>query len=275
MSDITMTGSGTAGEQPSLALAGPFTVSRTEHASNTSLALHSHPNATITIVLGGGYNETLGGVTHRLPPMSVVVKPPHTPHANRVDARGARCLLLELSADGVDSINPVAGVFETPRVAHLVRGGGLALKTLAVLEQRVNEPKMLALESLTMELTALIGIETGALSTKEPAAWLKRVRERLEESSTEITLGDLAKEAGCHPIHLTRMFRRAYGESIGSYARNVRLTKVTRAIASARGDTLSRSAMSNGYYDHSHLSHDFLTRTGMTPAEWRDLASKS
>jgi AraC family transcriptional regulator len=275
MREVTLTGSGTAGKQPSLALAGPFTVSRTEHASNTSLALHSHPNATITIVLGGGYNETLSGVTHQLPPMSVVVKPPLTPHANRVDVRGARCLLLELSADSVEAINAVAGVFEVPRVAHLVRGGGLALKTLAVLEQRVNEPTTLALESLTMELTALIGIETGTFSTKEPAAWLKRVRERLEESSTEVGLGDLAKEADCHPIHLARMFRRAYGESIGSYARNVRLTKVTRAIASARGDTLTRIAMKSGYYDHSHLSHEFLTRTGMTPAEWRDLAAMS
>jgi AraC family transcriptional regulator len=275
MSGVPLTSSGTAGKQPSIAHAGPFTVSRTEHASHTWLSPHSHPYATITIVLGGGYHETIGGVTYQLPSMSVVVKPPHTLHANRVDARGARCLLLELTADGVEAMRVATGVFETPQVTHLVRGAGLALRTLAVLEQRAKEPRTLALESLTMELTALIGIESGTFRTKEPAAWLERVRDRLHESGTEPRLSDLAREAGCHPIHLARMFRKAYGESVGSYARQVRLSRAARAIAAGDRNSLSRIALRNGYYDHSHLSHEFQTQTGMTPAQWRKLAATS
>jgi len=265
----------TTGRQPSIAAAGPFIVSRTEHASHTTLSPHSHPHGTITIVLGGGYHETIGGITHELPSMSVVVKPADTLHANRVDRRGARCLLLELTADGAESVTTVTSVFDTPRVAPLVRGAELALRTLVVLEKGDNEPARLALESLTMELTALIADETSAISAKDPAARLERVRDRLEESGTGATLGDLAKEAGCHPIHLARMFRKAYGESIGSYARRVRLTKAARAIASTDWETLSRIAMRTGYYDHSHLSHEFQTRTGMAPAGWRRLAAAS
>jgi AraC family transcriptional regulator len=71
------------------------------------------------------------------------------------------------------------------------------------------------------------------------------------------------------------MFRNAYGESIGSYARRVRLTRAARAIASTDRETLSRIAMRTGYYDHSHLAHEFQTRTGMAPAEWRRLAAAS
>ena len=255
-----------------MANAGSFTLSRTEHAASTTLPPHSHPHATITIVLGGGYHETIGGVTHQLPSMSVVIKPAHTLHANRVDRRGARCLLLEFTADGAADMGAITDVLETPRVTHLVCGGQLALKTLAILEKQVNETGILALESLTMELTALIGSETRTLNANEPTTRLRRVREQLEES-TDVRLGDLAKEAGCHPMHLARTFRKKYGESIGSYARRVRLTKAARAIASTERETLSRIAMRTGYYDHSHLTHEFQTRTGMTPAEWRRLAA--
>jgi AraC family transcriptional regulator len=275
MNEMHREGSCTTGKQPSIAAAGPFIVSRTEHASHTTLSPHSHPHATITIVLGGGYHETIGGVTHQLPSMSVVVKPADILHANHVDGRGARCLMLELTADGADSVNTVTNVFDTPRVAPLVRGAELALRTLVVLERGDNGADRLALESLTMELTALIAGETSAISAKEPAARLERVRDRLEESDTGVSLGDLAKEAGCHPIHLARMFRKAYGESIGSYARRVRLTKAARAIASTDRETLSRIAMRTGYYDHSHLAHEFQTRTGLAPAEWRRLATAS
>jgi AraC family transcriptional regulator len=275
MNEMPREGSCTTGKQPSIAAAGPFIVSRTEHASHTTLSPHSHPHATITIVLGGGYHETIGGVTHQLPSMSVVVKPADILHANRVDGRGARCLLLELTADGAESLNTVTNVFDTPRVAPLVRGAELALRTLVVLERGDNEAARLALESLTMELTALIAGETSAISAKEPAARLERVRDRLEESGTGASLGDLAKEAGCHPIHLARMFRKAYGESIGSYARRVRLTRAARAIASTDRETLSRIAMRTGYYDHSHLAHEFQKRTGLAPAEWRSLAAAS
>lgn len=271
---ISPKGSSTTGAQHSLTDAGSFMVSRTEHAGPASIPPHSHPNATITIVLGGGYNETIGGVTHQLPSMSVVIKPAHTLHANRVDRRGARCLLLELTADAAAEMSAITHVFQAPRVAHLVGGAELALKTLALLERRVNETGMLALENLTMELTALIGSETRTLSAKEPPARLKQVRERVEES-TNVRLHDLAKEAGCHPIHLARMFRKEYGESIGSYARRVRLTEAARAIASTGRETLSRIAMRTGYYDHSHLAHEFQARTGMTPAEWRKLATAS
>jgi len=268
-------GSCTTAKQPSIAAVGPFIISRTEHASYTTLLPHSHPHATITIVLGGGYHETIGGVTHELQSMSVVVKPAGTLHANHVDRRGARCLLLELTADAAECVKTVTNVFDTPRVAPLVRGAELALRTLVVLEKGGNEPASLALESLTMELTAIIAGETSAISAKEPAARVKRVRDRLEESWTGATLGDLAKEAGCHPIYLARMFRRAYGESIGSYARRARFTRAARAIASTDRETLSRIAMRMGYYDHSHLAHEFQTRTGMAPAEWRRLAAAS
>jgi len=153
-------GSCTTAKQPSIAAVGPFIISRTEHASYTTLLPHSHPHATITIVLGGGYHETIGGVTHELQSMSVVVKPAGTLHANHVDRRGARCLLLELTADAAECVRTVTNVFDTPRVAPLVRGAELALRTLVVLEKGGNEPASLALESLTMELTAIIAGET-------------------------------------------------------------------------------------------------------------------
>ena len=265
---------GTRAHQPSIAEAGPFTVSRTEHARNTILPTHSHAHSTLTLVLGGGYNETVDGTTYHLPSMSVIVKPALTDHSNVVDSQGARCLLLELPVENLGRMSEGTTVFQKTRVARLSRGADLALGILGTLRRRATNSDRLLLESLTMELAALVAIETKSLSVREPAAWLERVRERLHDSITAPSLADLAMEAGCHPMHLTRMFRRVYGESVGAYARQVRLTRAARAIATRRG-TLSQIAVLSGFYDHSHLTHEFQARTGLTPAEWRNLANAS
>jgi len=85
----------------------------------------------------------------------------------------------------------------------------------------------------------------------------------------ELRLRDLACEAGHHPSYVARTFRRTFGLSIGDYARSLRVASVARALSTSKA-SISAIAHHSGYCEHSHMTHEFARRTGMSPAAWRD-----
>jgi AraC-like DNA-binding protein len=98
--------------------------------------------------------------------------------------------------------------------------------------------------------------------------WLARLREELEDFSlARIDVAARAKEAGAHPAHASRLFRRCFGASITEHAQ---AQSVRRAIASlASGATLSDAALAAGFYDQSHMNRVFRRVTGRTPGAHR------
>ena len=66
-------------------------------------------------------------------------------------------------------------------------------------------PDDLQVESLISELLGGVACkpETGYIAP----FWLRRVREKLHaEFHTRITMDDLARDAGVHPVHVSRVF---------------------------------------------------------------------
>jgi AraC-like DNA-binding protein len=86
------------------------------------------------------------------------------------------------------------------------------------------------------------------------------------------SLASAAKKAGYHPVYLSRLFRKAYGMSLGEFVKNCRLRKSAALIF--RSDlALSDIALESGYYDQSHLTNELNATTGFTPGELRRLAN--
>ena len=82
-------------------------------------------------------------------------------------------------------------------------------------------------------LAELIGSLRGVRRVDEKRApgWLRRVEERLRATYGEPpALGDLAREAGVHPVHLSRTYRRFRGEGIGDFVRRCRVAEAARHI---------------------------------------------
>ena len=260
---------GTRGDQSLLAATDLLTASCTEHPPNISLPPHSHPNATLTVVLGGGYRENVGGSDQGLPSMTAVVKPAETRHSNTVDQRGARCFLLELPAYSVGDIQAVRSVFSSVRIIDLTRAADLVIRVVC---EKVTG--LLAVESLSMELIGIVAEEASGFNrATKSGRWLARVRDRLHmEPDGNLRLSALATDAGCHPVYLARAFRRTFGESIGTYAHRLRLARAAREVGEHPRKSLSEIAHKFGYYDHSHFSHEFRARTGATPGQWRERA---
>jgi AraC family transcriptional regulator len=94
------------------------------------------------------------------------------------------------------------------------------------------------------------------------------VRERLHDGFAEpAALTGLAAMAGVHVGHLTRMFRRHYGRSIGAYQRAARVEWAARRLAA--GEPLAAIAAGAGFADQSHFTRAFKRHFGSTPARYR------
>lgn len=67
--------------------------------------------------------------------------------------------------------------------------------------------------------------------------------------------------------HLGRVFGYYSGMNIKTYMRLVRMNKAIKLIQRTPG-SISQAAVSSGFYDQSHLIHEFKSFCGITPSEY-------
>lgn len=87
-----------------------------------------------------------------------------------------------------------------------------------------------------------------------------RFRERLSVAS-------IARTVAIHPVHLSRQFKQAFGQTIGEYVRRLRVEHVCRRLATE--EDLATLALEAGFSDQSHLTRIFKRVIGTTPARYR------
>lgn len=99
--------------------------------------------------------------------------------------------------------------------------------------------------------------------------WLERVRNILEQRFAEpYKLSEIAAEAGVHPVHLAREFRKHYGYSVGEYLRRVRIEYACRELMGSNA-AVTNIAFAAGFADQSHFSRTFKRLCGTTPGRYR------
>ncbi|MEN3329887.1 MAG: AraC family transcriptional regulator [Acidobacteriota bacterium] len=99
--------------------------------------------------------------------------------------------------------------------------------------------------------------------------WLERVRNILEQRFAEpFKLSEIAAEAGVHPVHLAREFRKHYGTSVGEYVRRVRIEYACRELMGSNA-AVTNIAFAAGFADQSHFSRTFKRLCGTTPGRYR------
>lgn len=104
---------------------------------------------------------------------------------------------------------------------------------------------------------------------KVTPAWLDRIVEKLEDEFLEDHTNErLAREAGVHPVHLSRTFRKHYGQSIGGFIKEKRVRYAMLLIEQGHM-TLTEIASASGFSDQSHLSRGFKEVVGITPGAFR------
>ncbi len=252
--------------------AGGLLVTDAIFAPNDHLCPHIHERTCVATTISGAFDSRMRGRAYWSRSAMVLTEPAGERHDNTFGSAGARVIIVQPDAARVDLLRPFTGFLDSinqlsdPRIALLARR----------LSREIAQPDdvtPLAVESLGLELLAVaVRRFASSVAIGKVPPWLARVRDRLHDGFADnVGLSELAALAGVHPGHLTRMFRRHFGRSIGAYQRDVRLDWTARQL-SACDDPLAAIAAAADFSDQSHFTRAFRQAFGCTPGEYRTRA---
>lgn len=91
---------------------------------------------------------------------------------------------------------------------------------------------------------------------------------RLQDTHGRMQVQALADELGYSRRHLAQLFQREAGLAPKALARILRFSHTLAALRATAAPEWDRLAQDCGYYDQSHLIHDFRAFAGHAPAEF-------
>jgi len=94
----------------------------------------------------------------------------------------------------------------------------------------------------------------------------------LDASAGGVRIDDLAARLGVSRQHLAAQFRTRVGLSPKLYARICRFRRATAVLKASPTPDWARLALECGYFDQSHLIHDFQEFAGNAPERFLDAA---
>jgi AraC family transcriptional regulator len=232
------------------------------------LCTHVHDRTCVATTLAGRFDSRMHGRSHWSRPSMVLTEPAEERHDNAFGTTGARVLVVQPDGRRLECFRPFTGFLD--RINHFgdVQVGLLARRLIGEIAAP-DAVTPLAVEALGLELIAVAARRFApAKAASAPPRWLERVRERLHDAFDQpASLSHLAAIAGVHSGHLTRAFRRHYGQSVGAYQRAVRLEWAAGQLAA--GEPLAVVAASAGFADQSHFTRAFKRQFGRTPGQYR------
>lgn len=96
-------------------------------------------------------------------------------------------------------------------------------------------------------------------------ALVQRAVAALDSSGGDVRVEQVAAWLGVSRQHLAAQFRQHVGLSPKLFARICRFRRATAAIKAAQSPDWAELALACGYFDQSHLIHDFQEFAGSAP----------
>jgi len=240
------------------------------HASPRKLPMHSHELPFFALLLDGLYGERYGRHQSQYSPFTIMFRPAGIPHQDEIGPRGLRFFEIELRPAWQKRLADCSAALDTPR--DDIAGGPLlwlGMKLFREIEASAL-PDDLAVESLLAEILSFAA-RTSERESRHVPGWLSRILDKLKtEHCRRLTLDELAVEAGVHPVHLSRVFRRCAGEGINEHVHRLRVRTACEKMLAPQL-SLAELGLSTGFADQSHFTRSFRKITGMTPAAFRSL----
>jgi AraC family transcriptional regulator len=226
-------------------------------------------------MLDGSFDLGTGGRSIACPAGAVLIEPAGECHTNRIEEAGAHVLAIQVDPSDADLRDASGGALDRSRQIRDVTILACARRVAEELKHR-DAVSGLAIEGLGLEMIAAASRRRAGDPARGSAPrWLSRIREMAHERCLEpLGIAEMAREAGVHPVHLARVFRRHAGVTLGAYVRTLRLERAAALLASS-SEPISDIAVECGFADQSHLTRAFRRKTGMTPALYRRVARDS
>jgi AraC family transcriptional regulator len=243
-------------------------LSETAYRPFLRIAEHAHERPYFCFVLDGSFEET--GARRRwraCDAARLIFHPAAEAHGNRFGDAGGRCFNIELGPRWAPLLRDVN--WETPFEACMAPAATLLVVRLYdEFRAPIESTASLVIQGLVLALVGELDRAQGATDRKEPA-WLRDVREYVDTHFRErLSIEALAFRAGVHPAHLSRVFGRHHGMTIGEH---VRLRRVAWTWHQVVHTTLplSEIALEAGFADQAHFTRVFKQVTRLTPSRLR------
>jgi AraC family transcriptional regulator len=240
------------------------------YAANSRMSPHLHEDCSFTVVIRGGYRESIRSEDTEHYPESMLFYPAGEVHSQQFGSSGSSKLIFVPTTPSLE--------FLSERGVVLAQAPHLRSPAIAQLARRVVAEKShddifseLTVTGLLLELIAEFGrLEKNQGHFGKPIpAWLSQIREQLhDEPERSKTNEELAASVGKHPVHLAKAFRGHFGETIGEYQRRLRLQKAQMLLRKSKV-SLVEIALACGFASHSHMSRSFQAAYGISPSRFR------
>ena len=240
-------------------------VNRLVHTQPRALPSHAHQAGFVSLMLHGEYRETAGLSHFGYQPFSCVYHPPGMDHRDEVGQSGVTLLTLEFKPELFDAMD-----FDAVNLRPIIDlSGRRPAWELMDLYQRIfsNAANDLDIESRAVALAFSIVKSSGRAPRNLRS--LQRAREYVHAHFADnLTLAQVARAAGVHPVYLGQIFRQEFGETLGEYLNRIRVRAAAGMLANS-DLPLSAVALDLGFYDQSHFTRIFRQFTGATPGTFR------
>ncbi len=236
------------------------------YPAGLAMDLHSHDEASLSLVLSGSYEERIRGRCGEYDNGALLVCPSFEPHAQRFGLGGLSKVVFSPTAEGIGQLSEALRFSEAPAVQS--RGLADLGRRFARELQVADDFSALVLGGLSYELVGLAareeGRQTGALPMR-----LRRAMAMIRDlDETPLSLPVIAEAVGGDAGDLARTFRAHVGCTPGDYHRQVRVERAAQMLATTR-QSLADVAAACGFSDQPHMTRAFKAHLGLTPGAWR------
>ena len=229
-------------------------------------AMHDHVLPCFTLTDKCVYREQLGSKTFHHAVNTIIWRPGEISHADSMAQPNGRMFSVYLKDE---LMKQFADYAKTP--AEFSENNSYLVFLARQLRNEFrnwSQGSELIAEGLVFEMLGHAAKVYTRIQKVAPL-WLDRIIEKLEyEFLQDHTIERLAREAGVHPVHLGRTFRKHCGKSIGRFIKEKRVHHAMFLIEQGRM-TLAEIASASGFSDQSHLSRGFKEIVGITPGAFR------
>lgn len=246
---------------------GGITLVESRYAPSQRNPLHAHADSTFCLVLQGGFTEIHKGRAATCKPGTLLFYPSGDSHEDHFQLIGGRCFIVEVKPAWVERLREHSAHLD--KAAHFHGGllSGIAMKLYKEFRS-IDELSPLLMESLTLEMLAVSSRCLKQFTGRMPRP-LQSAREMIHAHFSErLTLTQIARTVGLHPVYLASEFRKRYQCTVGEYVRQLRIEFACQRLSQST-DTMANVAAAAGFFDQSHFTRTFKSITGLTPSEYR------
>lgn len=230
---------------------------------------HSHKRSLFCFVIQGGYRETYGARTRECRSSALLFHPAGELHAEYFHASGGRSFIIEIEPPWLERMREHFGTDENS-INLAGRDFEPLVRKLYNEFLQMDEASVLIIEGLMFEIVGeSVRHCTAYDGRRQPPRWLRQARELLRERFAErLTLEEVAKTVGVHPVHLAQTFHKNYRCTVGDFVRRLRIEYACRELAVSEVPIVD-IALAAGFCDQSHFTRTFKRCTGVPPSQYR------